>query len=514
MKLYILLLLTIFIPISAAELRPAPPRKRWALQEINRQEESKAAKIEEKEEDLPATMGEQSELAKVSKVEAVTPEPPTLAKLPTELKERIFKALLVEKGLGKKKLFKAVQNIANVRLAAPILTPILDDPAVVDYIIKELARRYTMGDVIQVVIAWGSKQAADWLHEALIKEIKLENQPRAAGEIIAAKIRLPYILSQAIIRAVFNDEPDVAKFLLNSAYMPEYKTYLVYLNAYDRNGGNSFLMAIAKLADTEILARILNRQVLHLINDLNEDTQTALSYAIMSGNVQNVDLLLNAGAQTVWKEPGNNQVSGTALYYAARANNLELVEKFLQDPKVVEQIGFQDCDARSALSYAIIYNNYPMFSRLIDVPGIDLHGPLHEALNANIQMVKDLVARKVEIDPRHIFSIFYDDVHKKSSLDDETMSEMVKLLLAGGAQVNIHDDCNLQKTPLIHAVEQAKYKTVLALLEAGANPNIPGAYSGDNPDIQNHVPLWYANQLKTSNKKNIIDLLKRYGAKE
>ena len=51
---------------------------------------------------------------------------------------------------------------------------------------------------------------------------------------------------------------------------------------------------------------------------------------------------------------------------------------------------------------------------------------------------------------------------------------MVQLLLDSGADVNAHDDANIGDTPLAKVAEVCSSRMAAILLEAGADPSIPG----------------------------------------
>ena len=83
----------------------------------------------------------------------------------------------------------------------------------------------------------------------------------------------------------------------------------------------------------------------------------------------------------------------------AYANHFALVEKFLAYPEVIQHINFtSDSSPFSPLELAAISSNYPMFQRLLQVPGIQINGAVLDiALSNNKQMVQDLL--NLNVDP-------------------------------------------------------------------------------------------------------------------
>ncbi len=353
--------------------------------------------------------------------------------------------------------------------------------------------------------AAGIKRAAS---EEGIAQLMAEKFAKIEQEAVPASD-----LAKAIIHAAFSNQKDRTKELFAQAYSPKHDSYIGLPPSFKDDKNRTLLMAAAAIGDTQILQRVMRLPI--NINAVDSFGQTALADAVSEGNMVNVNLLLRAGALPVWFV--GQTVDGNVLLNAADANNTAMVEKFLAYPEVRDHINFTtEIFPFSPLERAIAYNNYPMFQKILAVPGIELNSEmLFKALKINPQMARDLLDRdvfnrdikvtdKVEKNDQYpIFALFKTTKNVKT---DEETAELLQLLLAYGVSVNVHDEKVNRFTPLMLAVQQSKPKTVEVLLQIGARTDVK--------DRWGHTALWHAQRLEMGDKERIIELLKRYGARE
>ncbi len=462
MKYYILFLLVMCAQIRTAERPPAPPTgagKRPKSEVVEPTKPAKAAKVQAKEKELSV-----------------------LEALPDEIKMPILKALSVEKGFGNEKLYQAAANIRALRVAgSTLLQQAIDNPEILGDMVTKLTKDMSSQEIneqqyykniLDTIIAFHTKPAIDWF------------RMRFAGDI-----NMYAALSRAIINFAFDNKFDEARFLLELAYSSQSDTYkMLHLNTVN-NAKQNLLMAIAKLADTKIMLRILNTIVSWSkqyeapdINWIDDNSRTALEYAILSGNNENVELLIELGALAIWRNE-QEEIVGSALLPAAYKNNLALVERFLQFPEVAQNINYTNENyPEHPLEYAMDNNNYAMFARILAVRGIQLTGAmLYKALQVNRQMALDLIARGVNVDDDAgaghfpILALFTTDERGMPLFDDNTTVELLNILHKAAAKsdqvldVERGDERHKNATPLIMAVQQGKYKTVEALLKGPAD---------------------------------------------
>ena len=417
--------------------------------------------------------------------------------MPAEIQQAIARLLTEEKGLGKEKLYKAAANIRDARLSYNALREAIDDPHVTAFLITQLAHKYinnkfSRPDLIEAVVALHTRAAAEWLHEEMIKSVFMQ-----------ASVTI------AIINALFKGHDDVAQFLLSLAYSKKDNKYLLRADA--ANGDfQTLLMAAAFDGNTELLKKVLAMGA--DVSLVDKHDQTALGYAIGNGNKENIDLLLAAGAPLLWNNEEDDLV-GTALYAAAQANNLALVEKFLPYPEMRAHVNIiSENVLYTAIDLAAYNNNYLIFTRLLEVPGVRINaGTLDLALRHNKQMAQDILNK--DVDPNDsepsgrypIFGVFQQDADDKPLNDDEKSLELTKLMIAHGANVQVANDSG--QTPLMLAIWQAKAKTVKELLKYEPKESI------EKVDGQGHSALWYAHNLQTHNKDLIIKILEEAKAK-
>lgn len=442
---------------------------------------------------------EQVPAAKEERIELL-PRTSTLQGLPEEIQERIRSLLNTAPGFGIEKLYNVAKNIRALRLVSKEDRDKVDDPEFVESLIQFLANQYTNGNKTKVVLALHTKSAADWLNKALDKESR--------KHYIELR-RLSKEVTNEIIEQLNQGHVDAARFLLNASKIPHLNQYFVYFG-YVTPRGETVLQAAAKAGDLPFFKRVIGYNTLPLINQINDDGQTALSLAITFNHTPIALALLRLGANTFISDE-SGQLSETALLLASYHNNTEVIKELLENPlinlQVKQKANFNnDFYPFTPLYYAVEHNNYPIFSLLLH-ENAELDGDLlYKALIRNTQMVVDLIKKGIDVNQQSTedfrdvpaaFGVFYTSESGYPEVSDDDARARLMLLLNSKLNVNSANEKGV--TLLMRAVEQAKAKTVEALLYEGADVNLS--------DNKGHNALWYAQQLISYNKDHIIKML-------
>ena len=192
---------------------------------------------------------------------------------------------------------------------------------------------------------------------------------------------------------------------------------------------------------------------------------TALTYCILSGNIEGVSILINAGASMDNRED--------YLHTAIRRGDLNIVKLLINKGIDINQLpkekgNNEDYKGKSALAYSITKKNKDIVKLLL-------------LNNADLTIDKEPIL--------YTALIYYE-------------YQIVKLLLDAGADIDIRD--GLGNTPLTKACEKGYIDAVKLLIEYGADVNYA--------DKKGKKPLYYA--INISKKNEIIKLLVDEGATE
>ena len=97
--------------------------------------------------------------------------------------------------------------------------------------------------------------------------------------------------------------------------------------------------------------------------------------------------------------------------------------------------------------------------------------------------------------------------YARQSVDEKRYAEVVKKLLAVGADVHAKDP-QRGRTPLHMAAKRGRYKVAELLIAAGAEVNAK--------DKEGHTPLWYSKDKYTIREDDTrtVEILRKHGAKE
>ncbi|RZC41596.1 Ankyrin repeat domain containing protein, partial [Asbolus verrucosus] len=196
------------------------------------------------------------------------------------------------------------------------------------------------------------------------------------------------------------------------------------------------------------------------INKTFSDGHTPLTHAVIRGNTQLLEDLLNRGA-----DPNKEDESGkTPLSMAAIAGNLEMV-KILLDRGAGATIQTAFLDAIQSKNLDIV--KY-MKEKGAKMNWANKHGltPLMKALHVEgaDDIVKYLIENGTALDEQLEFSLVMEKVKQKNL-------EFLKILVDLGADLNQVDQYSY--TPLTKATELEHFEIVKYLLRNGTDVNYP-----------------------------------------
>lgn len=167
------------------------------------------------------------------------------------------------------------------------------------------------------------------------------------------------------------------------------------------------------------------------------DPDQALHDALVAGDVDQARSAIECGA-----DPNASHWSGSALYWAAKAGRLDLVELLLGAGAKVEAAPEHE---QSSLHTAAEEGHIEVLSRLIKA-----------------------------CDKRSLDRFDYVSRTPLMCALEAGQLQAAEILIASGADVNANDEENIGNTALHRAVFTSNRRAVELLLRAGANPNLPG----------------------------------------
>ena len=196
------------------------------------------------------------------------------------------------------------------------------------------------------------------------------------------------------------------------------------------------------------------------------DGKTALSYCILSENLEGASILLNAGVSIDNRDD--------YLYDAVLTGNLNMV-------KLLVNKGIDVNYGKSALNFAIEKQNVGIVKFLL----------LNDA--------KLIESTKGSINPTLSTAINISYIDNK-----ENYFSIIKLILDAGTDIDIRDYRG--NTPLIEAIKRGYIYLVKLFIEYGADVNYE--------DRSGKKPLYYALKIIGNSKNEIVKLLVNEGATE
>ena len=233
------------------------------------------------------------------------------------------------------------------------------------------------------------------------------------------------------------------------------------------------------------------------INQLHYDYQTALMIAAQYERVEFVKELIKAGADV---NKGNTR-NWTALIFAIQRGNAEIVQ-FLVDAKADVNV-LEQTFGYSPLMWAGLEGNLKIINTLLDA-GANLH---QKDKYGNTAFLLSAQGGKPEAIKKFL-SLGFDanaaDEHggRTALIAAARSPEALKVLIEAGAKVNARQKV-LSMTALFVAAQNGYTESVRVLIEAGADVTIPNS--------DGVTPL---NRAIVGNHKEVIELLKKAGAKE
>jgi ankyrin repeat protein len=294
--------------------------------------------------------------------------------LPAEIKVYILKLLVHAPGFSKMaKLHNAADNIRNFMMTNKEMHAILEDQLITGYLIHELARRYTNGDLMSAILALHTNSAGIWMrnHENdfrknIILEIVRAVEKNYMPEFLFIIRHLPHFVNAFDVHhrsllyiAAQNNYSAIVEKLLS---LPG-----INVNQANRSGQTPLMAANEKgnLAITERLLAMPNINV----NAQSEKGSTALAFAAAAGQLAVVERLLRVPGIQV--NLANNH-GVPPLMHAAKAGHHEIVNRLLQMPGI--DINRQETlHSGSALMAAAYYGHLPIVQRLLQMPGIQIN---------------------------------------------------------------------------------------------------------------------------------------------
>ncbi len=288
------------------------------------------------------------------------------------------------------------------------------------------------------------------------------------------------LISIFIISPIAYANDDIMKFVFSAhngdiATVEEMLINGMNVNAQEKTENMTALMLAANTHRVEIVELLLAYKA--NVNIKDKDGLTAIVYNVYSGNAQIAKLLLNAKA----KVNDRNRSGDTILMYAASHGFTDYV-KVLLEHKV--KINERAKDGSTALKYAIIQEKKEIAQLLLD-NNANVHyannrgyTPLmNAAQHGYVDIAKQILAKKADINAKA-------DIPKNGNGGVTALilacmykqKEMVELLLAHNAEVNVYDYIGL--SPYLWAASKHSLE-IMKLLEAN-NADIDFKYKDNS----------------------------------
>jgi ankyrin repeat protein len=330
--------------------------------------------------------------------------------LPDELKVEIFKALTsVEKETKDKALAQAAKNIRALSVTSSTFAVLAKDKKLTGELIKELADRYTDGDLVKAAIALGTDAASEWItsQENLSVQGAISEKLMQAskdGNIAVAKFLLKYLpkdrvdvmvngqtslmvasawgqikiidlllaagadvnaqgffgtpLTLALRISTYPGSPEYEENAVNAVVERLLKVPSINLNEKNDNGDTALQLVIGVYGDA---AYSLAKQLIASgaeVNTKNLSGETPLMDAVSGDSILIIDLLFFAGADPNIQSNNGN----TALMIAARSGAKDMVQALLN---AKADLNKKNNDGLTALYIAWTHDNFDVVEQLL-----------------------------------------------------------------------------------------------------------------------------------------------------
>lgn len=217
------------------------------------------------------------------------------------------------------------------------------------------------------------------------------------------------------------------------------------------------LFIAAGLGQKDILRLLLSCSAKTTLNYPTKNGVTPLISAVYLGRIGNIELLLECDARSAINQCTTNDHQ-TALHLAVLQGNKQIIQLLLQNG-ASESLYIRDINEASPLLYAITLGN------------VDIVNYLIEALGENANSV--------------VISLNTGGRSCLMAAASTGNVLIMKLLFRYGAEANLNQACSSGITPLGYAVREGHYPAVEFLLQKGASASINLADElGDTPIIE------------------------------
>jgi len=288
------------------------------------------------------------------------------------------------------------------------------------------------------------------------------------------------------------------------------------VNIGDADGNTALFWAIAS-RDEETVKTLIDGGIDVNKGPSHEGAIPPLIHAIWQGSKSNVKAILNAGANTDYKDKGGF----TTLFYSAFFNTYdrEMLELFLdktEQPNTIHMAAYKgdleavktfissgvdvnvkDSSGCMPLHWAALQDSPAVAEYLIE-QGAEINEKVGYFLTPlfcanSLPVIELLVSKGADINTK-----VQNRLHKACRMGDK---EVAEFLISNGADVNAKGSAG--KTPLIYALQNGHIDIVRLLIANGADVN-----AADSPG---RTPISIA---QNKGHTEIVNLLRQHGAKE